>query len=59
MWIYVQQSLFKLSNLTTDALNKITCRYEQLQLVAINEISFVGVIMLNVIDSKVKSIKHI
>ncbi len=38
-------------------LNKLTCQYEQLQLV-IDE-SFVGAKMFNVIDNRLKFIKHI
>jgi hypothetical protein len=50
--ILVQQFLFSLSNLSTNSLNRSTCRYEQLQLVVIDKISLVGVKMLNVIDNK-------
>ncbi len=37
----------------------LTCRYEQLQLVMINEILVVGVRMFNVINNRLRSIKHI
>jgi hypothetical protein len=37
----IQQSLSSLLNLSSYSLNRLTCRYEQLQLVVINEISFV------------------
>jgi hypothetical protein len=57
--IYIQESLFSLPNLSLDSLNRLTCQYEQLQLVLINEISFVGVRMFNVIDNRLRSIKHI
>jgi len=57
--ILVQQSLFSILNLSSDSLNRFTCRYEQLQLVVINEISLVGARMFNVINNKLKSIKHI
>jgi hypothetical protein len=39
--IPIQQSLSSLLNLSSYSLNRLTCRYEQLQLVVINEISFV------------------
>jgi hypothetical protein len=57
--ILVQQSLFSLPNLSLDSLNRFTCQYEQLQLVVIDEISLVGARMFNVIDNKLRSIKHI
>ncbi len=57
--ILVQQSLSSLPNLSSNSLNRFTCRYEQLQLVVINEISFVGARMFNVIDNRLRSIKHI
>jgi hypothetical protein len=57
--ILVQQSLSSLPNLSWNSLNRFTCRYEQLQLVVINEISFVGARMFNVIDNRLRSIKHI
>jgi hypothetical protein len=53
----MQQSLFSLSTLSLDSLNRFTCQYEQLQLVVIDEISLVIVIMFNVIDNKLRSIK--
>jgi hypothetical protein len=40
--IDVQQFLFSLPNLSINSLNRFTCEYEQLQLVVIDEISFVG-----------------
>ncbi len=57
--IHVQQSLSNLPNLSSNSLNMLTCWYEQLQLVMIDEISFVGAKMFNVIDNRLKSIKHI
>jgi hypothetical protein len=48
--IHVQQSLFSLPNLSSNSLNRLTCQYEQLQLVVIDEISLVGAKMFNVID---------
>jgi hypothetical protein len=42
--ILVQQSLSSLPNLSLYSLNRLTCQYEQLQLVVINEISFVGML---------------
>jgi hypothetical protein len=55
----VQQSLSSLLTLSSDSLNRLTYGYEQLQLVMINEISLVGVRMFNVINNKLRSIKHI
>jgi hypothetical protein len=52
--IHVQKSLLNLLNLSLCSLNTFTCRCEQLQLEMINEVSFVGVRMFNIID-----IKHI
>jgi hypothetical protein len=57
--ILVQQSLFSLPNLSLNSLNKLTCRYEQLQLILIDEISLVGARMFNVINNRLRSIKHI
>ncbi len=56
--ICVEQSLFTLPNLSLYSLNKFTCRYEQLQLVVIDEISLVGDGMFDVINNKLRSIKH-
>ncbi len=50
--ILFQQSLFTLLNFSTNSLNRLTYKYEQLQLVVINEISFVGAKMLNVINNR-------
>jgi archaellum biogenesis ATPase FlaH len=57
--ILVQQSLFNLPSLSLNLLNMLTCRCEQLQLVMINEILIVGVRMFNVINNRLRSIKHI
>jgi hypothetical protein len=57
--ILIQQSLFDLPKLSTDTLNILTCRYEKLQLVVIDEISFVGARMINVINNRLKFITHI
>jgi len=54
-----QQFLFSLSNLSRYSINRLTCQYEQLHIVMIFEISFVRVRMLNVIDNRLRSIKHI
>ncbi len=59
MNILVQQSLFNLPNLSLDSLNRFTCRYEQLQFVVIDEISLIGAKMFNVIDNRLRSMKHI
>jgi hypothetical protein len=55
----VQQSLSSLPNLSSYSLNRFTCQYEQLQLVVIDEILFVGAKMFNVIDNRLRSIKYI
>ncbi len=57
--IHVQQSLFSLPNLSLDSLNRLTCWYEQLQLVVIDEISLVSARMINVMNNRLRSIKHI
>jgi len=57
--IDVQQCLFSLSNSSSNSLNRFTCRYEQLQLVVIDEISLVGTRMFNFIVNMLRSIKHI
>jgi hypothetical protein len=57
--ILVQQSLPSLPNLSLDSLNKLTCQYEQLQLVVIDEISLVGAKMFDVIYNRLRSIKNI
>ncbi len=57
--IFVQQSLSNLPNLSINTLYKFTSWYEQLQLVMIDEMSLIGAIMFNVIDNRLKSIKHI
>jgi hypothetical protein len=57
--IHVQQSLSSLPNLSSSSLNRLTCQYEQLQLVVIDEISLVDAIMFNVINNRLRSIKHI
>jgi len=55
--ILVQQSLFSLPNLSLDSLNRLTCWYEQLQLVVIDEISFIGARTLNGMDNNLRFIK--
>jgi hypothetical protein len=56
--IPAQQSLSSLPKLSLDSLNRLTCRYEQLQLVVIDEISLVGARIFNVINNRLRSIKH-
>jgi hypothetical protein len=56
--ILVQQSLSSLPNLSSNSLNRLTCQYEQLQLVVIDEISLVGARMFNVRNKRLRSIKH-
>ncbi len=55
----IVQSLSNLPNLPSNLLNRITCQYEQLQIVVIDEISFFGARMFNVINNRLRSIKHI
>jgi len=57
--ILVQQSLSSLLNLSSNLLNRLTCRYEHLQFIVIDEISLVGVKMFNVVNNMLRSIKHI
>jgi hypothetical protein len=57
--INVQQSLFKLPNLSSYSLNKHSCQSKQLQLVVTDEITLVGTRMFNVIINMFMSIKHI
>jgi ATP-dependent DNA helicase PIF1 len=57
--IHVQQSLFSLPNLSSNSLNRLTCSYEQLQIVVIDEISLVGATIFNIINNRLRSIKHI
>jgi hypothetical protein len=57
--ISIQQSLSSLPKLSSNSLNRLTCQYEQLQVVVIYEISLVGVRMFKVIDNRLRSIKHI
>jgi hypothetical protein len=57
--VLVQQSLFNLPNLSSNSLNRITCQYEHLQLVVIEEISLVGARMFIVIDNRLGSMKQI
>jgi len=42
-----------------NTLNMLTCQYEQLEFVVVDEISLVGAIMVNIIDNRIRSIKHI
>jgi len=57
--INVQQSLFKLPNLSSYSLNKHSCQSKQLQLVVTDEITLVGTRTFNVIINMFMSIKHI
>jgi hypothetical protein len=57
--IPIEQTLINLSNLSSNSLNRLTCWYEQLQLVVINKMSFVGARMFKVIDHWLRAIKHI
>ena len=57
--IPVNQSLSNLNKLSTETLSKLTEQYEQLQFIVIDEISLVGARMLNAIDQRLRSIKHV
>ena len=57
--IPVNQSLSNLNKLSTETLSKLTEQYEQLQFIVIGEILLVGARMLNAIDQRLRSIKHI
>ncbi len=56
--ICIQQSLFSLPNLSSYSLKRLTCQYEQLQLVVIKEVSLVGAKMFIVINNRLRFIKH-
>jgi hypothetical protein len=47
--IPIQKSLFSLPNLSSNSSNQLTCWYEQLQFVVMDEILLVGAKMFNVI----------
>ena len=57
--IPVNQSLSNLNKLSIETLSKLTEQYEQLQFIVIDEISLVGARMLNAIDQRLRSIKHV
>ena len=57
--IPIYQSLTNLSNLASDTLNILTNKYEQLQVVVIDEISLVRARMFNIVDQRLWSIKNI
>ena len=57
--ILINQSLTSLTNLSLDILNRLTNRSKQLLLVVIDGIFLVGARMFNVIDQRLRSIKHI
>jgi hypothetical protein len=57
--IPINQSLSNLGKLSTETLSKLTDQYEQLQFIVLDEISLVGARMLNAIDQKLRSIKHV
>jgi hypothetical protein len=42
-----------------NTLNVLTCQYEQLKFVVVDEISLVRARMIDVIDNMIRSIKHI
>jgi hypothetical protein len=55
----VNQSLSNLEKLSAEILSKLIDQYEQLQFVVLDEVSLVGARMLNAIDQRLRSIKHI
>jgi hypothetical protein len=57
--IPIQKSLFNFSNVSSHSLNWFTCQYKQLQLVIMDEISLIDDRMFNVINNRLKFIKHI
>ena len=57
--ISINQSLSNLNKLSIETLSKLTKQYEQFQFIVIDEISLVGARMLNAIDQKLRSIKHV
>jgi hypothetical protein len=57
--IHLEQSLCNLPNLFLNSLNRLTCQCEQLQFIVIGEISFVGVRMLKIVNSRLRCIECI
>jgi ATP-dependent DNA helicase PIF1 len=57
--IPINQSLSNLGKLSTETLSKLTDQYEQLQFIVLDEVSLVGARMLNAIDQRLRSIKHV
>ena len=57
--IPINQSLSNLNKLSTKTLSKLTEQYEQLQFIVIVEISLVGARLLNAINQRLCSIKHL
>jgi hypothetical protein len=57
--IPINQSLSNLGKLSTETLSKLTDQYEKLQFIVLDEVSLVGARMLNAIDQRLHSIKHV
>ena len=57
--IPINQSLSNMGKLSLELLNKLTDDYEQIKLIVIDEISLVGARMLDAIDQRLRSIKHV
>jgi hypothetical protein len=57
--IYVDQSYFNLEKLSVETLNKLINQYEKLQFIVLDEVSLVRIRMLNAIDHRLQSIKHV
>jgi hypothetical protein len=59
LYIPINQSLSNLGKLSTETLSKLTDQYEKLQFIVLDEVSLVGARMLNAIDQRLHSIKHV
>jgi hypothetical protein len=57
--ILVNQSFSNLGKFLVELLSKLTDQSEQLHFIALNEVSLVGARMLNAIDQRLHSIKHV
>ena len=55
----INQSLSNMGKLSSEPLNKLTDDYEHIKLIIIDEISLVGARMLDAIDQRLRSIKHV
>ena len=59
LYIRGNQSLFNLGKLLAKTLGKLIDQYEWLQFIVLDEVSLVGARMLNAIDQRLYSIKHV